>query len=484
MDYIQFGSTGLKLSPLAFGIEFIEQTDETKALAAVGVKIMRWTTTVLTFIVLLAAVMPAAGQERIHIQAALSTWDGADIPEELYGFRSAPEAERAVECILNEAGGLRPTNFLVQAANVPSAAAATFPKGCGNATQPCQRMLLYNPHFMQEIRNNTNNGWSGISIMAHEIGHHLEAHTIRPGGSNPPDELEADEFSGWVLRRLGASMQDAQAVFRTSSATGSSTHPPRDARLAAVAAGWDRANVTGDTSCYSAPKPILPMVQVAGGAFTMGCKAGRDSDCDDREKPAHRVQLGSFEIGKYEVTQEQWEAVMGDNPSYFKGCPQCPVESVSWHDARAFLRKLNDQTGGGYRLPSEAEWEYAARGGQHSRDYQYAGSDNPGSVAWYGDNSGNKTHAVGQKRANELGLHDMSGNVSEWVQDCRHDDYDGAPLDGRAWESEGGGNCEGRVVRGGSWHFEPWFLRAARRGWDTTGHRHDFIGFRVARTLD
>ena len=111
MDYIQFGSTGLKLSPLAFGMVFIEQTDETKALTAVGVKIMRWTTTVLTFIVLLAAVMPAAGQERIHIQAALATWDGADIPEELYGFRSAPEAERAVECILNEVGGCgRPTS--------------------------------------------------------------------------------------------------------------------------------------------------------------------------------------------------------------------------------------------------------------------------------------------------------------------------------------------------------------------------------------
>ena len=92
--------------------------------------------------------------------------------------------------------------------------------------------------------------------MAHEIGHHLEAHTIRPGGSNPPDELEADEFSGWVLRRLGAALQDAQAVFKTSSSTGSSTHPPRDARLAAVAAGWDRANVTGDTSCYSAPDPV------------------------------------------------------------------------------------------------------------------------------------------------------------------------------------------------------------------------------------
>ena len=207
--------------------------------------------TVLLATALLCTALPAAAQDRIHIEAALATWDGGRVPSELYGFRSAPDAERAVECILNEAGGLRPNNFRVQAANVPNAAAATHPQGCGNTTQPCERMLLYNPSFMQEIRGRTGNHWSGISIMAHEIGHHLEAHTIRPGGSTPPDELEADEFSGWILRRLGASLDDAQAVFRTFSAGGSPTHPPRDARLAAVAAGWDRANATGDTSCYS-----------------------------------------------------------------------------------------------------------------------------------------------------------------------------------------------------------------------------------------
>ena len=191
-----------------------------------------------------------AAQERIYIEAALSSWDGRDVPEELYGFRSVREAEDALVCILNEAG-LNPTNFVIAASNVANAAAATLPPLCGNATVPCERALLYNPSFMQEMRQRTNNEWSWISILAHEVGHHLEAHTIRPGGSNPPDELEADEYSGYVLRKLGASLADAQAAFRTFSPQGSATHPPRDARLVAVANGWTRADGTGDgdTSC-------------------------------------------------------------------------------------------------------------------------------------------------------------------------------------------------------------------------------------------
>ena len=202
------------------------------------------------FLIVLVGTLPVDAQERIHIEAALLSWDGQYVPNELYGFRSAPQAERAVECVLSEAGGLRSSNFRVRASNVPNAAAVTYPQGCGSTTQPCERMLLYNPTFMRDIAQRTGNPWSGISIMAHEIGHHLEAHTIRPGGSNPPDELQADEFSGWVLRRLGASMEDAQAVFRTFPARGSRTHPGRDARLAAVAAGWDRANTETNPRCY------------------------------------------------------------------------------------------------------------------------------------------------------------------------------------------------------------------------------------------
>ena len=214
------------------------------------------------------------------------------------------------------------------------------------------------------------------------------------------------------------------------------------------------------------------------------------------------MQVRDFEISKYEVTQELWAAVMGENPSHFTGCGQCPVESVSWEDIQEFLGKLN-AGGGGYRLPTEAEWEYAARGGQQSRGYKYAGGNNPSSVAWYGENNGNKTHQVGQKQANELGLYDMSGNVGEWVQDCSHDSYQGAPSDGRAWES---GECGHRVLRGGllltleadatseadaTFHSfmvllrksqGPSLLRSAFRCGITPDHRGSNNGFRMART--
>ena len=226
--------------------------------------------------------------------------------------------------------------------------------------------------------------------------------------------------------------------------------------------------------------PLLQMVHVEGGAFTMGC-TDEQSDCGGFEKPAHRVQVRSFEISKYEVTQELWEAVMGKNPSKFQNCPRCPVERVSWDDVKMFLKELNTLTGERYRLPTEAEWEYAARGGQQSRGYKYAGSNEPGSVAWYDKNSGSTTHPVGQKAPNELGLYDMSGNVWEWLEDCWNVSYAGAPADGKAWES---GDCSGHVVRGGSWYYGPRTLRSAVRFRNLSGRRDSFdSGFRLARTL-
>ena len=225
---------------------------------------------------------------------------------------------------------------------------------------------------------------------------------------------------------------------------------------------------------------LLPMVRVEGGSFTMGCQIGRGSDCRDSEKPAHQVRVGSFEIGQYEVTQELWQAVMGDKSSHFGGCPECPVEQVSWDGVQVFLRKLNQLTGKRYRLPTEAEWEYAARGGRQSRGYRYAGSDDFDSIAWHKGNSGAKTHPVGQKAPNELGLHDMSGNVEEWVQDCWNIGYQGAPSNGSAWEQ---GDCSQRVARGGSWNNFPWFLRSTIRDGFTTEYRYFVLGFRLTRTL-
>ena len=221
------------------------------------------------------------------------------------------------------------------------------------------------------------------------------------------------------------------------------------------------------------------MVRVEGGSFTMGCTPEQER-CDADEHPTRPVQVESFEIGRFEMTQELWEAVMGENPGAFGDCPRCPVETVSWDDVQAFLGRLNAQ-GDRYRLPSEVEWEYAARGGPLSQRRQYAGSDDWAEVAWYHENSGNRTHPVGSRQANELGLFDMSGNVREWVRDCWHGTYDGAPDDGRPWEE---GDCRRRVIRGGSWHGKPGDIRSANRFWYTTSFRNNDLGFRIARTIE
>ncbi len=160
------------------------------------------------------------------------------------------------------------------------------------------------------------------------------------------------------------------------------------------------------------------MVFVRGGTFMMDSNDGRDN-----EKPVHEVTLDDFYISKYQVTQRQWQAVMGSNPSHFKSGNNHPVECVSWDDVQKFIQKLNAQTGQSYCLPTEAQWEYAARGGQKSKSYKYAGSNNLDKVAWYNTNSRKTTRSVGQKQANELGLYDMSGNVWEWCQDAYVDTF-------------------------------------------------------------
>jgi formylglycine-generating enzyme required for sulfatase activity len=184
-------------------------------------------------------------------------------------------------------------------------------------------------------------------------------------------------------------------------------------------------------------------------------------------------------LGKFEVTQEQWYALMGNLPSKFKG-RTLPVEQVSWDDAQEFIKRLNTKSGQNYRLPSEAEWEYAARAGSPA-DYSFG--DDPKQLsrfAWFAGNTDNTTNPAGEKTANKFGLHDMHGNVWEWMQDCWSGNYAGAPADGSAWTA---GDCSRRVLRGGSWFNDPPLLRSAYRLRNTTASRGNLFGFRVARSL-
>jgi len=212
------------------------------------------------------------------------------------------------------------------------------------------------------------------------------------------------------------------------------------------------------------------MVRISGGTFIMGCTS-EQRGCYNNEYPAHEVSLASFQIGKYEVTQTQWEAVMGENPSKFSGCSRCPVEQVSWNDVQEFIEKLNTLTGKDYRLPTEAEWEYAARGGE---GYEYSGSNNVDRVAWYG---GRKTHPVGKKSANGYGLYDMSGNVLEWCSDWYASDYyESSPRRNPTGPRTG----EYRVMRGGSWIHGAWNSRVAYRLKRSSSSRSGGNGFRLA----
>ena len=215
------------------------------------------------------------------------------------------------------------------------------------------------------------------------------------------------------------------------------------------------------------------MIAVQGGIFTMGCTSEQGSDCGSDESPSHRVTLSGYCIGETEVTQALWKAVMGGNPSSFKG-DNLPVEQVSWDDVQVFIRKLNALTGKTFRLPTEAEWEYAARGGSWSLGYKYSGGSTLGDVAWYDGNSGSKTHPVGTKAPNELGLYDMSGNVWEWCSD-----WIGSYSSVSQTNPRGPSSGSYRVLRGGGWHFSSGCCRVSNRSTGSPVNRSYGIGFRL-----
>ncbi len=214
-------------------------------------------------------------------------------------------------------------------------------------------------------------------------------------------------------------------------------------------------------------KLINNMMYVSGGTFIMGGDESSD------QTPTHSVTLSSYYICKYEVTQALWRAVMGSNPSKFKG-DNLPVEQVSWNDCQTFINRLNSYTGRNFRLPTEAEWEFAARGGNYSRHYKYSGSNYIGDVAWYTDNSGNRTHPVGTKQANELGLYDMSGNVWEWCSD-----WYGSYSSYSQSNPTGATSGFGRVERGGNWCGLARYCCSSHRSYYAPGNSFDDLGLRL-----
>jgi formylglycine-generating enzyme required for sulfatase activity/serine/threonine protein kinase len=271
------------------------------------------------------------------------------------------------------------------------------------------------------------------------------------------------------------------------------------AQAKAVADAQAKAQAAAETAAIEAKKggQIIKdcancpeMVVIPAGSFMMGSPAN-EKGRDKAEGPQRVVTLQSFAMGKTEVTQGQWKAIMGNNPSRFKNCgDDCPVEMVSWNDAQAYIKKLNAMTGKTYSLPSEAQWEYAARAGtttvywwgdQASHDYANYGKDQCCGGLAQGRDKWIDTAPKAQFQANAFGLHDMHGNVWEWTQDVWHDNYAGAPTDGSAWLA--GGNQQHRVLRGGSLYIHPQFLRSAYRFLIESDYRSLNSGFRLARTL-
>ncbi|MDR1633204.1 MAG: SUMF1/EgtB/PvdO family nonheme iron enzyme [Dysgonamonadaceae bacterium] len=244
----------------------------------------------------------------------------------------------------------------------------------------------------------------------------------------------------------------------------------------------EEGNKGGKTFTETVNGVSFDMIGVEGGTFTMGATAEQSSEYDYDERPAHSVTLSNYSIGKYEVTQGLWKAVMGTYPgeaptsSYGLG-DNYPVYNVSWSDATTFIDKLSELTGKNYHLPTEAEWEYAARGGKYSQGYEYNGSNDVNSVAWYDGNSGS-SHPVGTKSPNELGIYDMSGNVWEWCYDW-YDSYSSSAQT----NPQGSSGGSFRVIRGGSWDFGSINCRVSFRCLSTPGIRFIYLGFRLALSL-
>jgi len=376
-------------------------------------------------------------------------------------------------------------------------------------TAPCKRFIRYNPFYLRTIKKQQGNlgDWGVMGLLAHELVHHALQHTLSGKGSTIPEELEADEYAGYVLGLMCRSLEEALACLSEVSHEVTATHPSRYQRELAISKGWSRGMK------FRGCKPIKDnMVFVKGGTFMMGCTSEQGDDCWDREKPAHSVTLSDFYIGKYEVSVQEfadfvydsgyltdaekagqsycsdgwsgwykegvnWRHDEGGNPRKQEDYGRYPVIHVTWNDATAYCKWLSKKKGHTYHLPTEAEWEYAARGGIKRLGYKYAGSNTVGDVAWYDENSGMKARPIGKKQPNELGLYDMSGNVWEW---CR--DWYGSYSESSKTNPTGASSGSSRVLRGGSWSLDAQDVRVAYRGVNTPTLSNAFHGFRLTRT--
>ena len=267
------------------------------------------------------------------------------------------------------------------------------------------------------------------------------------------------------MQTIAQSLAKKIAITPTSQATPAESQKPQQPQQLQNPVSYSNGVLTVNGVQYC-------MIKVEGGTFTMGATSEQGSDAYDDEKPTHQVTLSTYYIGRTEVTQALWEAVMGSNPSSFKG-KKLPVEGVSYDDCKQFIEKLNVMTGQDFRLPTEAEWEFAARGGNQSHGYKYSGSNYLDDVAWFRENSGSETNTVATKRPNELGIYDMSGNVYEWCRDS-YAKYTSSPQ-----TNPRGGSGSYRVDRGGSWNSDARNCRVSNRFNNSPGDRDYDLGLRL-----
>ncbi|OWY23184.1 hypothetical protein C7N43_07475 [Sphingobacteriales bacterium UPWRP_1] len=405
-------------------------------------------------------------------------------------FASNSDAESSIDDMLRQIGLKR--NFAIM--ECPGT------ENCMAVTIEGIRFIIYDNAFLSKFKtyrfseapliggsSSTTADWAAISIMAHEVGHHLNGHTLQAGGSKPDLELEADEFSGFILYKLGATLEQAQQAMRSPliSDYGTFTHPPRQQRLNAIATGWNNArNLTAPPDLPPLfDQPNLPeMVYIEGGSFNMGYNSLLSLD----EGPVHPVTLDGFYMAKTEVTVDQYRTFCNATsrempfPVSWGWIDNYPIVNVSWDDANAYCVWLSTVTGQKYRLPTEAEWEYAARAGNQSTvlDYPFSGSLFIGEVGWYKDNSLEQPHPVGLKNANRFGLYDMTGNVWEWCSDW----YDAAYyFSSDAKNPAGPYFGEKKVLRGGSWATPTTDCSVYDRDMGFPGLGLHFTGFRVVK---